>query len=524
MNTLASFRQHIFTGRAVAPTRQGADRLSWLWLVIGAALLAFTGWQTVIPLAAWLAPIFMLRFARTQRAFVALSILPIASCVATFVAWRNDFFGPPSLVPYIFIIIVGVLFSLGYIADRLLAPRLSGLLRTLVFPCAVTTVDFLNTLINPLAAGGSLAYSQPGQLPIQQIVAVSGMWGLTFLIAWSAAAVNTFWEAGFAWRPARASVLPVALVLLASVLFGSARLAFFPQSGPSVRVAALSPNEANFGPMEVGSHQLHPGTDAERADARPLYARNLDDLLARTQQAAHAGAKIVGWPENAVFALKEDEPAVIARMSALARAEGIYLVTGFRTSLQNEQLPFAENRTLIIDPTGMVVSDYHKTHIGPGDAFAAGPGIVPTIDTPYGRLAAMICVDADFPMTARQIGQARADILILPVDDWAQITQYHTDLLALRAIENGVAVIRPAVQGIARAYDAQGRVLGQADYFAGDNYLLLVDVPTHGVPTLYARIGDWFAYLCVAALGALAALALVRRSTIGATVPQVVGS
>ena len=84
--------------------------------------------------------------------------------------------------------------------------RLSGALRTLIFPCAVTAVDFLNTLINPLAAGGSLAYSQPDQLPLQQIVAITGMWGLTFLIAWSAAAVNMFWEAGFACaRPARAS-------------------------------------------------------------------------------------------------------------------------------------------------------------------------------------------------------------------------------------------------------------------------------------------------------------------------------
>jgi apolipoprotein N-acyltransferase len=497
--------------RPAAVTIPVTSGWSWLWLVIGAALLPFTGWQTVIPLAAWLAPIFLLRFARTQRLIVALSILPIASCVATFVAWRNDFFGPPNLTVYIFVIVAGVLSSLGYMADRLLAPRLSGALRTLLFPCAITTVDFLNTLINPLAGGGSLAYSQSGQLPIQQIVSVSGMWGLTFLIAWSAAAINALWEAGWSWRGARASVLPVVVLLLVTVMLGSVRLAFFPQTGPSVRVAALSPNEVIFGPMEIGAHQLQPGSAAERAAARPLYDRNLDDLLARTQQAARVGAKIVGWPENAVFALKEDEPAVIARLSALARAEGIYLVTGLRTSLPNEQLPFAENRTLLIDPRGMVVSDYHKTHIGPGDTFAAGPGIVPTIDTPYGRLAAMICVDADFPATARQIGQAGADILILPVDDWAQITMYHTDLLALRAIENGVAVIRPAVQGIARAYDAQGRVLGQGDYFAGDNYLLLVDVPTHGQPTLYARFGDWFAYLCVAGFAALILATLVRR-------------
>jgi apolipoprotein N-acyltransferase len=75
---------------------------------------------------------------------------------------------------------------------------------------------------------------------------------------------------------------------------------------------------------------------------------------------------------------------------------------------------------------------------------------------------------------------------------------YHTDLLALRAIENGVTVMRPAVQGLVRAYDTQGCVLGQADYFAGDNYLLLVDVPTQGQSTLYARFGDWLAYLCIA--------------------------
>jgi apolipoprotein N-acyltransferase len=107
------------------PTVAVTSHWFWLWLVVGAALLPLTGWQAVIPLAAWLAPIFIVRFARTQRISVAILIVPITSCLATIVAWRNDFFGPPSPVTYIFII-VGVLFSLGYVVDRLVAPRLSA--------------------------------------------------------------------------------------------------------------------------------------------------------------------------------------------------------------------------------------------------------------------------------------------------------------------------------------------------------------------------------------------------------------
>jgi apolipoprotein N-acyltransferase len=43
------------------------DRLSYLWLAVAAALFLFTGGLWIIPLAAWLTPLFLLRFVRTQR-------------------------------------------------------------------------------------------------------------------------------------------------------------------------------------------------------------------------------------------------------------------------------------------------------------------------------------------------------------------------------------------------------------------------------------------------------------------------
>ena len=42
------------------------DRLSYLWLALGIVLIAFATVRWTIPLAAWLYPIFLLRFVRTQ--------------------------------------------------------------------------------------------------------------------------------------------------------------------------------------------------------------------------------------------------------------------------------------------------------------------------------------------------------------------------------------------------------------------------------------------------------------------------
>ena len=58
------------------PQTAPTDRLSWLWLLFGFLLTPFLTWQTVIPLAAWVAPLFLLRFERTSRR--ALISLPLS--------------------------------------------------------------------------------------------------------------------------------------------------------------------------------------------------------------------------------------------------------------------------------------------------------------------------------------------------------------------------------------------------------------------------------------------------------------
>jgi len=148
---------------------------------------------------------------------------------------------------------------------------------------------------------------------------------------------------------------------------------------------------------------------------------------------------------------------------------------------------------------------------------------VPIVDSPYGRLAGGICFDADFPGIVRQAGQSGADLLIVPSDDWQAIDPAHTQDATFRAIENGFSLVRESSKGLSIAVDYEGRVLSASDYFSTDQQVMVAYVPMSGVRTIYATIGDLFAWLCIIGLAALTGLAIIqsrkRRSAAEAAAP-----
>jgi apolipoprotein N-acyltransferase len=94
-----------------------------------------------------------------------------------------------------------------------------------------------------------------------------------------------------------------------------------------------------------------------------------------------------------------------------------------------------------------------------------------------------------------------------------------------RAIENGVSLVRPTGNGISLAVDNLGRLRAyNTDYFVTGKHTLITTVPVRGRPTLYSRIGDSFAYLCVLGLVALSGLAVLRRRPVTARKYDVQGT
>ncbi len=511
------------------------DRLAWLWLMIGAILIAFSSLQPSLPLAAWLAPVFLLRFVRTRRARVGLTLVALVQCVALGINWYIG--TAPSWLLAISGVIVGLLYTCGYAVDRLLAPRLSGLGRALVFPLAMTTVDWLGSqlagaltpfllpsLFSVAAAVDSPGYTQAGNLLLLQTVALTGMWGLTFLMTFFASTVNALWENGFGWRPARASLIGFGAVLAAVLLWGGARLAFFPPAQPTVRVAAIASRDDLFATIsDINPGDLMPGTPAQRASIGVSFAPIAEDLFARTIREARAGARIITWGETGAPMLEEDMAALIERAGAVAHEEHIYLQIGVIVFRNTDHFPFMENRAILLDPTGALVWDYHKANPTPGEnmMIAAGPRVLPTVDTPYGRLATLICYDADFPELARQAGKAGVDILLAPYKDWKSFSAQHAQMATFRAIENGVWLVRPSLSGISTVVDPQGRMLAQVSAFGPDEPTVVATVATQGTPTPYAQFGDVFAYMCILGLAMLAGLVIAQRRQRNSPIPRI---
>ena len=218
-----------------------------------------------------------------------------------------------------------------------------------------------------------------------------------------------------------------------------------------------------------------------------------------------------------------DEHAVLEQAQSLAREENIYLQIGIMLILQTQQFPFGENRAILIDPAGSVVWDYHKAFPvpnGDGQEIAPGPAIIPSIQTPLGRLANVICFDLDWVPYPRQAGLAQVGLMLVPSDDWLAVENDHANSAVYRAIENGFSMIRPSGKGVSLVVDALGRELARGEYYSTDRLTIVAEVPMQALPTLYSQIGDVFAYACIIALTVVTILGLLHIERVKVVSPR----
>src|SRR6202049_825350 len=174
----------------------------------------------------------------------------------------------------------GLFFTLPCLGDRLLSHRLSVLSGTLVFPLFRSSIEYLLSL-GPFGTWFATAYSQYGNLALLQMLSVTGLWGVTFLIGWTASAGNALWEEWTISRRVPRVASLCALLLIVTLLAGGARLALFPPAGKTVRVATLSRlnTELHPDPKVVGRFFRHEPLTPEEIGTIRERAASIDNDL-----------------------------------------------------------------------------------------------------------------------------------------------------------------------------------------------------------------------------------------------------
>lgn len=458
------------------------------WLILGSALSYFVGWEPNLLIAGWLVPAFLMHFTRrVPRAWQAIAFPMLGLTVTGWFTVRGAWhMGAPAELFFAAVMAVPLTGSL--LADRLLHRRLGAVAATLVFPSTWVCFDFAYSHMYGLGDVFSPALTQFRFAPLLQLVSVTGIYGITFMMGWfGAVAVAVAHDVDdlSRWRAPVSAFSATALLI---AIFGSARLSVFDHEVPTVRVASIVVPHATDYHAEIIDER---SPRAEAARWLPELAALEEDLFAASERAAIAGARIVMWSETAAVLYEDHEAAYLERASAFARTHGIYLQTAALIAKYDSEK--VDNQLTLFTPDGSVAYSYLKTQTWyPTES----DGIVHSADTPYGRLSGVICFDLDTPSWMRQVAALDVDILLVPGFDTLAISPYHTESGLFRAVEGGYNLVRGVNDGTSMVVDTRGQTLALQDSFRTHDPILFADVPTRGTTTVYGLVGDWVPLLC----------------------------
>ena len=397
-------------------------------------------------------------------------------------------------------------------------------LRILLFAAAWTVIEWVRSWIftgfpwNPAGAVWSETLT-PFGIPVMQVTSLIGTYGLTLLTVLAATAPAVLAQPPRFKRAWITAAAPVLLLIVIGV-GGAWRL-------HGVETAFV-PN-VKFRLVQANISQA----DHERPS---LWEGQLQDYVALSVTDRPADVTHVIWGEAAVpptFFLNLDSRH--RQAAAMAAPDGGLLITGADRGLRSENRWEAiYNSLYAITPAGNIDATYDKTHLvpfgeympmrwlipydkitgGSGD-YSIGTGLTIMELRGLPAFTPLICYEAIFSGNVTPPGAARPRWLLnLTNDAWFGMSTgpyQHFAMARLRAVEEGLPLVRVANTGISGVIDAYGRTT--ATLGLGKRGVLDARLPTaiEGM-TAFGFAGNFIPLAFATALGGLALLMYQRRS------------
>ncbi len=362
-----------------------------------------------------------------------------------------------------------LLFAVAAMGAGFVTRRASPALGIVSFAVLWTAFDYLASF-GPNGAALSPAYSQVGLPWMIQSASLFGLWAVTFVVAFFAAGAAMY----AATRKAQFAIV-AALVLAVNIGYGAWRIPSAPDQ-PVVRVGLAADHALIFTGLK---------SDQASALAAAKAYGNVALKLARQN------ASLIVFPEKIAVIEPSWHGAVRAEFETAAHIGHATVIAGF-----DQRRPQRRNIARIYFPNGTTPQTYVKRRLVPRleASFVPGHASFMLAD----GTATAICKDMDFPAMLRRNAILHPNLYAVPAWDFGKDADWHARLAIMRGVEDGFAVARSANDGLLSLSDAYGRVIAVKRSNQGGMVTLRGDVRRGPGQTLYTRIGDAFAWICIA--------------------------
>ena len=394
--------------------------------------------------------------------------------------------------------------------------------RILSLACALTVSEWLRGHILTGFPWNAFGYALTEPLALAQSASLIGLWGLTFIavavFASPAVLIDDRHVTPRPWIPLVASLL----VLAVMGGYGASRLARQPtQFADKVKLRLMQPNLQQDVKFNYAAKQM----------VMDKYL-SLSDRATGPQSSGVRDSTILIWPESAFPFFLTREADAMAQIANLL-PPGTVLVTGaIRPPDQpaGTQITRAYNSIYVIDHDGTILSIYDKLHLVPFGEYLpfqsameklgfvqitkVRGGFIPgdrrrTMTVPNApRMLPLICYEAIFPGDVVPGDDRPGWIVNLTNDGWFGISTgpyQHLQQARLRAVEEGLPIVRSANTGISAVIDPFGRIIARLGL--GTEGVLDSALPKPASPTLFSRVRDMPMALAVA----LSTVIVIRR-------------
>lgn len=408
--------------------------------------------------------------------------------------------------------------------------RTSPRWRPFVFAAAWTVYEYFKSIGFLGFPWGLLAYPVGGVLPLVQIANITGVWGISFLVASANGMIGETILSRLAISPSPLPTAPAALAvpreLPRELLRGWAVVALLAAGFlvyGFVEMAEPIPIQSRLSLVLVQQN-----VDSWRLGMQMPALKEGEELTRAAIARAGRKPDLVVWSEEslrmpydeATRQLLETQPAGDPFLPFLKKIDTPILVGApYVVSYKRQD---AENATILIAPDGRLLQHYGKHHlvpfaeyipfwsvpavrdflenvIGIGGIWTPGRRYtvfsVPTAGGHQVKFSTPICFEDSFAYLSRIYFREGADLLInLTNDSWSDTVSAETQHLVAaryRSIEANRVLVRSTNSGMTAVIGPHGRILDSLPPFTSSSTEVSVPVYAPKQPTPYLLFGDW---------------------------------